>query len=533
MVSKVSVQCGGMRLNRERRIALILSFGVVILTVLPYLVAVGIAPVHTRFTGFLLNPIDGYTYLSKMLQGAEGHWTFILPYAPEPGPRTFLFVYYLFLGQVSRFLSLDTIILFHLARILTATLMFYCAYLLCERICSHRHIRWFAFGLILLASGLGWLSIFIPSLESSDILIPESVPFLIAYSNAHFPLAAAGLLIGILATLADGWEVWRRVLIAGLSGTVIGAVLPFSTVSLIVIVGLWIVLELWTVWRGPYGKSRLRASINISIALISSTLGALPWLIYDLWVSRTHPVISAWNVQNQTLSPAPIAYILGFGPLLILSAVGILHAKPWRSAAGRLLLVWLIASALLLYAPLAFQRRLSLGIAFPLSILAAWGWGSIPMELSWRRILGTFLFILLSLTNLVIIFAGLSGVVRGETAVTYELDEYQSYFWIGENVPDDTLWLTGERAGNRLPAFAPIRVLYGHPFETPGAENQRLLIESLYQGEDTIINALQDLNVEWVYYGSEEKELGQPAWLSQLDLAWEQGNIEIYKVPIP
>lgn len=533
MVSKVSVQCGGMRLNRERRIALLVSFGVVILTSLPYLVALQINPPATRFTGFLLNPIDGYTYLSKMLQGAEGYWTFILPYAPDPGPRTFLFVYYIFLGQISRVLSLDTVIVFHLARILAATLMFYCAYLLCERICSHRHVRWFAFGLMLAASGLGWLSIFITELESSDILIPESIPFLIAYSNAHFPLAAAGLLTAILATLADGWEVWRRALIAGISGTVLGAVLPFSTVSLIVIVGLWITLELRSVWRGFYGKSRLRASTNISIALISSALGASPWLLYDLWVSQTHPVISAWNIQNRTPSPAPIAYILGFGPLLLLSVVGIVRAKPWRSAAGRLLLVWLIASALLLYAPLAFQRRLSLGLAFPLSILAAWGWGSIPMELSWRRVLGTLLFVLLSFTNLVIIFAGLSGVARGESAVIYQQDEYESYLWVREHLPEGTLVLTSERAGNRLPAFAPIRVLYGHPFETPDAENQRLLIEGLYSGEFPAVDALQDLNVEWVYYGREEKEIGQPAWLSQLDLRWDQGEVEIYEVPMP
>ncbi len=36
-----------------------------------------------RFGGFLLNPIDGNTYLAKMYQGWQGSWRFSLPFTVE------------------------------------------------------------------------------------------------------------------------------------------------------------------------------------------------------------------------------------------------------------------------------------------------------------------------------------------------------------------------------------------------------------------------------------------------------------------
>ena len=516
---------------RGRRQALVLSFGVALLSTLPYILAARTAPADTVFTGFLINPIDGFTYLAKMRQGAAGFWTLVLPYAPEPGPRALLYVYYLLLGQLSRILSIDTILIFHLARIATATLMFYCAYLLCERLCTHRHVRWFAFGLILVGSGLGWLGIFASQLESSDIIIPESIPFLIAYSNAHFPLTASALLTGILAALADGWKLWRRVTFAALSGSILGAVLPFSFISLVVILGLWTTLELWLTWKTKPHRSSLRYGLDMGIALCASILGALPWLVYDLWLSRTHPVISVWNLQNQTPSPAPIAYIIGFAPYLLFGALGIIRAKPWQTRTGRLLLVWLLSGAFLLYAPLDFQRRLSLGLAFPLAVLAAWGWGSISIRSEHRRLLAGTLIALTSITNIFVVIVGLYGVVRGEPLVVFTGQERESYRWINHNVPEDSLILAGEKTGNRLPAFASVRVLYGHPFETPDAEMQAALVASLYQDEGEGLDQLRELGITWVYFGQDERRMGQPEWLTDLELRWQESDVAIYEVP--
>jgi hypothetical protein len=242
-------------------------------------------------------------------------------------------------------------------------------------------------------------------------------------------------------------------------------------------------------------------------------------------------VISIWNAQNQTPSPPPLAYLLGFAPLLLLGIIGYVRGEPWRTAKGRLLLVWLLSGALLLYAPVAFQRRLSLGLAFPLSILAAWGWGSLSMRVERRKPLAVIILTLMSLTNLLIVTAGLSGVARGESAVVYHPQEVESYQWINANVPAESLILASEMTGNRLPAFAVVRVLYGHPFETPSAQSQADLIASLYQDVGVNPGDLRDLGISWVYFGVDEKSLGQPTWLIDLELRWEEGGIAVYEVP--
>jgi hypothetical protein len=531
MVLESSVQCGGMQTSRDQRLALLLSFVMALLSAVPYVIASGVAPDGTLFNGFLINPIDGFSYLAKMRQGFEGNWTLVLPYAPEPGPRALLYIYYVLLGHFSHFFSLDLIVTFHIGRILGATLAFYCGYLLIDHMISYPPVRWFAFGLILIGSGLGWLSLFFTNLVSSDILIPESIPFLVAYGNAHFPLALAALLAVVLMALGNTWKVWTRVIVAGISGCIIGAILPFSLISLLVTLGIWCALEVWVYWRDPSSQVDRRTFLHAGTALVASFVGALPWLIYDYWLSRSHPVISAWNLQNQTPSPNPSAYLLGFALLIFLSAFGILRERPWRTGKGRLILVWILTGALLLYAPLAFQRRLSLGLAVPLSILAAWGWESISMRADLRKPLAILVITLLSLSNLLVMIAGISGVIQGESAVVFEEHELDSYRWIEENIPRDSLILAGEQTGNRLPAFAAVRVLYGHPFETPDADGQVVLVAGFFQDEDADIASLRELGITWVYLGENERQLGQPAWLEVLELRWQEGEIAIYEVP--
>ena len=58
---------------------------------LPYLCAVTLSNEELIFGGFLLNPLDGNSYLAKMRQGYEGEWKFTLPYSSNPGEGAYLF----------------------------------------------------------------------------------------------------------------------------------------------------------------------------------------------------------------------------------------------------------------------------------------------------------------------------------------------------------------------------------------------------------------------------------------------------------
>jgi hypothetical protein len=503
------------------------------LSLIPMFIANSTAPSGTVFTGFLLNPLDGFSYLAKMNQGADGSWLFSLPYAAEPGPGTFLFVYHLFLGHLSRWTGIPTILVFHAVRVIAAAVMFLLVYLLFQATVPERSARRSALLLTLFGSGLGWLAAPLFNLQTSDLAIPESIPFLIAFGNAHFPLAAAALLGGILVILLLQDRPGLRLALALLCGTIIGAVLPFSALS------LFAVGFTWTFWEASIhlrrnGSSALKqwALPNLT-PILGLVAGAAPWLLYDFWVSRVHPLISAWNLQNQTLSPPPLNYLLGYGLVLILAVVGIWRTKPAQTKEGRLLLSWLFTGVILLYIPVPFQRRLSLGLFFPMAALAGLGWSSLTSKLSRSRLLTVILILLVLPSNLLVISAGLFGVSQGNPAVIHYRDVLTAYQWAAENLPQGSLILAAPETGNRIPAFASLRVLYGHPFETPDADAQKLKVEELFHMGATASSGKQTLfseGVEYVFYGPREQEIGSPAWLPDLELIGEFGQVRLYKV---
>jgi hypothetical protein len=503
------------------------------LCLIPMFIANSTAPSGTVFTGFLLNPLDGFSYLSKIKQGADGSWLFSLPYAAEPGPGTFLYVYHLFLGHLSRWTGISTIVVFHAVRVIAAGLMFLLVFVLFQVALPERGPRRSALLLTLFGSGLGWLAAPLCNLQTSDLVIPESIPFLIAFGNAHFPLAAAALLGGILLLLLMQDRPVLRLALSLLCGTIIGAVLPFSALSLFAVGFTWNVWEAILHYRTNGANAFKQWALPNLTPILGLVVGAAPWLLYDFWVSRAHPVVSAWNLQNQTLSPLPLSYILGYGLILILAVVGIWRTKPTRTKEGRLLLSWLFTGVILLYIPVPFQRRLSLGLFFPMAALAGLGWHTLTSKLSRSHLQTAILILLVLPSNLLVVSAGLLGVSQGNPAVIHYGDELTAYQWAAENLPQGSLILAAPETGNRIPAFASLRVLYGHPFETPDADAQKLKVEELFQTGATASSGKQTLfneGVEYVFYGPREQEIGNPAWLPDLELIGEFGQVRLYKV---
>ena len=139
-------------------------------------------------------------------------------------------------------------------------------------------------------------------------------------------------------------------------------------------------------------------------------------------------------------------------------------------------------------------------------------------------------------SNLLVMSAGLAGVSQGEPAVVHSRDEINAYEWLKENAPSGALVLAAPDTGNRLPAFANLRVLYGHPFETPDAETQEALVRSLYASTAGIEEASLLLNsqgVDYIFFGERERELGEPPWLEKLPLVFQSGKVDIHEVVKP
>ncbi|HSB90324.1 MAG TPA: hypothetical protein VLD63_09915, partial [Anaerolineales bacterium] len=163
---------------------------VIAATTVPYILATSLQPPGFVFGGFLLNPVDGFSYLAKMRQGMEGSWLFRLPYAAQPGGGTFLFVYYLFLGHVAAWTHLPPLVVFHIARVLGALAMFAAAAAFLRHMAPDGPGRRWAWVMVLIGSGFGWIGLPFGGL-APDLWVPEAIPFLSAYASAHFGLSMA------------------------------------------------------------------------------------------------------------------------------------------------------------------------------------------------------------------------------------------------------------------------------------------------------------------------------------------------------
>jgi len=136
-------------------------------------------------------------------------------------------------------------------------------------------------------------------------------------------------------------------------------------------------------------------------------------------------------------------------------------------------------------------------------------------------------------SNLVIVGAGMIGVAGGDRELVHTEAEINAYSWIDEHVPAGSLVLASARIGNRLPAFADVRVLYGHPFETPDAVQALDSVETLFRsGSDpTALEKLQGAGVDYVFFGPDERALGDPGWIDRLESVATFAEIEVLRVP--
>lgn len=505
-----------------------LAIGVSLLTLVPYLVARQAAPPGWVFSGFLVNPYDGFSYLAKMRQGFEGSWLFVLPYAADPGRPTYLFGFYLALGHFARLSGVPLVTAFHVSRVLAGSVMYLAVYALLERLPLRRAARWSAYALVLGISGLGWLGV-AAGVAASDLLIPESVPWVAILVNPHFPLAAAALTLGFLAALTPASR-WTAAGLAGAAGLVLGIVQPFVLATLWSVLGSWAVVEMLL---GRGGQRVVRPERGAAIALGASALTGLPWVVYDAWLVTSHPALRQWSLQNLTLSPSPIAYLIGFGPLLAWVGLSLIRARPLREPPLRLIALWAGLGFLLLYLPFGLQRRLTLGLAIPLVALAGLAIDQVCSTPARRRlaVLGTLLLTLPSL--LLVTAAGVSAAASPSSSTVLSQPEVEAYTWMAAHLPADSLVLAAEPTGNRIPAYLNARVLAGHPFETPNAAQQRTWIAQAFGWSGDPEDGLRFLaqrGVEFVYRGREEAALGDPTWLAVLTPVFTSGEVSVYSV---
>jgi hypothetical protein len=533
--------------HQEWRWASIRAVVGVILASLPYLIVLWATPPDLAYTGFLTNPEDGNTYLAKMRQGQRGAWRFRLAYTAEPHEGEYIFLYYIALGQLARLLGLDApgalIWLWHAARAVNGLILLLTLYYAIAHWFHDVALRRFAFAITALGSGLGWLVALLGS-TTVDLWVPEGYVWYSVFANPHFPLAIALMLLVLVWSVTPWGERRARALPlvqVGLGTVALGLVLPLGLLNLGAALATY-ALFLWIQRR------RLPWQEIASGAVIALTGG--PFVLNAYLATVRNPMMALWSAQNQTPSPPPWDYAVGYGIVLLLAAVGARAALRRRRDSDWALVIWAVSTAVLLYLPFGLQRRLVFAWIVPLGMLATRGWdalrrregrrGRVPRRAG--RVAtragprGAAVWALVALTPVFLVLISVAGALGHHPLIFMDRDEKATLDWLadGANAGASDLVVAAPRTGLFIPAWSGQRVWYGHSFETAHGDRRRAQLAAFYRdGDRSLLDQPPPLRAHFVWYGPREAALSEGRWQPDPDwrIAFQQGAVTLYALP--
>jgi hypothetical protein len=493
---------------------------VLIMITVPYINAVVSTDSNSVFGGFLLNPKDGNSYLAKMEEGYQGDWLFTLPFTPEKGDGQPLFLFYIFLGHLARWLHISSIIMFHFIRVAAAGFLLWTIWKFATCLFPGEPSKAdLFFTLAALGSGMGWV-LFAFGIPTSDLWVAEAYPFLSMYVNPHFPLGL-GLMLWIFMITNDQAKRAKRLGIIPI-GLVLSVVLPFGVVIVAIVLGIhWI----WNCFS--------KATFNIPLEVLA-LLPGIAWVVIQYWVTIKDPMLAVWNIQNVTPAPLIWDWIISFSPVLILFFFAVNKEKTEESTAiWRVMLIWAATATIIQVIPFSLQRRFLLGFYFPLAAYAVQAIFLVRKKT--RRLLVPVVLSISIATNLIVLVLGFYAVKTQAPELFFPFSDNLAYAWIRENTPLDSVILCSPETGGRIPGRTGRRVVYGHEYETVNA------ITSLNGVQTYWADPMSDQSEQWavknqvdyVFLGQQEKTLLGEKIINPGKVVYENSEVTIYQFSSP
>ena len=144
------------------------------------------------------------------------------------------------------------------------------------------------------------------------------------------------------------------------------------------------------------------------------------------------------------------------------------------------------------------------------------------------------LVIVLSLPSNLILLIGSTQAIENYDPIFYQDNSFiKATEWMKTNVEDESVILTDEDLGLKLPANGFFQVVYGHPFESINAQETKNLVEEFWNGNMTqneVDTFIEQENVEYILCKSEGNSNTCPGYTELFNKIYDLDGISIFRV---
>jgi len=505
-------------------------------------------PTGRVFLGSYGYPPDFWGKMISFQEGRLGHWQFTHKITTTiPTPSSIIPFEYLLLGQLSRYFPIDSVIFFHLCRLLLSLIFLIVIYQLISYVFNKKIHRLVAYTLALFSTGMGS--------QGADFLELWS-PLGAFQRSAYYPHYLFSFIFLLLTIIflnqALEEKKSRKLFWACLFGFLASLIHASNTVSLYLSLAFYCLLEIYLIRQQKIGFRKW--SYKIIYLGIFFLVSVLP-IIYIYFTTQSYP----WTLLMRgdakfdlgKLRPKTML-IYGIGPTMFLSFYG-----SWLILKKRANFSWILAPWSITYIigycltgkffSFNSQRFLQTPFFVILAILSTLALDELSSKIvKKRKIAQEKIFLALTLIILLISF---SAVKR---SLTINLDNFRwagdyTYYtspenlaairWLGKNTKEEDIVLADKVNGELIAALA------GN-FPYINLEITNFTDEHLYQLEKNVRDFyrqrdpkwakkfLIDNNISYVFWAEEEKRLSLLDTLNYpfLEKVFENSKVSIYKV---
>ena len=514
----------------EQWFVVICSTVMAILTTMPYLFGYLIAPADRVFMGIITRTPDIAQYLAWMKRFMNAN-LISNPLTPEPNEAIFFNLLWWSLAKISKFLSVDPMIIVQIFRILSIFAFAGVLYWFISLIFPNIRYRKAAFLVAYFGAGLGWIYVVLKYtyrggtfLGPKDVYVVEPNSFLCMLGVSHFTISATLImLICGLFLIGCVRRQWRYPLLASLTAIILGWEHAYDLLLVYAILGVFVLVMMF------------RGGFSWHLILYLVVIGITSWwpALYSIYITRTFEI---WkNVLSQfenagawTPDPFHLLFLMGLPFIAAIFAYdGLLPIKE-RSPRALFVRIWFLVNLFVIYVPLNFQIHYLNGWQIPTAILAVeaffnrilpWLRLHTPFERvkkafslpNFEKGVLTFVFLTLILTNIYLFLWHFYNLQRLPHDIFLYRDERAALTWLAQHTNPDDVILSANEIGQYIPSQTGAKAFIAHWAMTKDLYQKQQIVNMFFDtatSDDFRIQTIKEFSVDYILSSTEERSLG-------------------------